>query len=81
MSCVLHRLSIFKDVQTVVILVNRFAQNNFVEFYGNVLLIPFVSGIWISQRVRASVIPRSAMSVLTEQQMSLIAQDFQLDLI
>ena len=76
MSCVLHRLSIFKDVQTVVILVNRFAQNNFVEFYGNVLLIPFVSGIRISQ-----VIPRSAMSVLTEQQMSLIAQDFQLDLI
>ena len=75
MSCALHHLSISKDAQTGVILVNLFAQNNFVKnmVYGNVHLIHFAS--------RNTLKVKSAMSVLTEQQMSLIAQDFQLDLI
>ena len=80
MSCVLHHLSIFKDARTVVMLVNLFAQKNFVKnmVYINARSIPFVFMMIMTLMV---VVLTRAICVLTEQHMKLIAENFQLDLI
>ena len=61
-------------------LVNLFAQNNFVTkmVYINARSIPFV---FMMIMTFMFVVLTRAICVLTEQHMKLIAQDFQLDLI
>ena len=80
MSGVHHHLSIFKDARTGAMLVNLFAQKNFVKnmVYINARSIPFVVMMIMTRMV---IVLTRAICVLTEQHMKLIAENFQLDLI